>query len=119
MSTIDSKITKKINHTSQNQPQRLQTAVIIPLYNHAATLGKVVAEVICFSNLIIVVDDGSTDHAVTECEKLDKTVHIIRHPHNMGKGMAILSGAKKARELKAGHIITIDADGQHYGEEIP
>ena len=94
-------------------------AVVIPLYNHAATLGKVVAEVQHFSDFIIVVDDGSSDHAVEEFKKLDHSVHIIRHPRNQGKGAAILSGAEKARELKASHIVTIDADGQHYGEDLP
>ena len=119
MPTINSENTKKIKNTSQNQPQPLRIAIIIPLYNHAATLGKVVAEVMRFGDLIIVVDDGSTDNAVEECKKLDQTVHIIRHSCNQGKGVAILSGAEKARELKASHIITIDADGQHYGEDLP
>ncbi|MEA1921867.1 MAG: DUF2062 domain-containing protein [Pseudomonadota bacterium] len=119
MSTIDPEITKKIDNRAQNQPQPLRVAIIIPLYNHAPTLGKVVAEVMRFGDLIIVVDDGSTDNAVAECKKLDQTVHIIRHSRNQGKGAAILSGAEKARELKASHIVTIDADGQHCGEDLP
>ncbi|MCK5540664.1 MAG: DUF2062 domain-containing protein [Deltaproteobacteria bacterium] len=115
----DSQLKKNTYHLSEEGAETPQIAVVIPLYNHAATLVKVVADVQRFSDLIIVVDDGSTDHAVQECEKLDQSIHIIHHPRNLGKGAAILSGAKKARELKAGHIITIDADGQHYGEEIP
>lgn len=111
-----SKTTKKI---SEKESELSPIAVIIPLYNHAATLGKVVADVQRFSDLIIVVDDGSSDDAVAECGKLDQAVHIIRHPRNRGKGAAILSGAEKARELKARHIITIDADGQHFGEDLP
>ena len=103
----------------QNSHKALKVAVVIPLYNHAATLGKVVTDIQLFSDFIIVVDDGSTDDAIAECAKLDPSVHIIRHSRNLGKGMAILSGAAKARELKASHIITIDADGQHYGEDLP
>ncbi len=106
-------------NTIPNHSQPLKTAVIIPLYNHATTLGKVVTDVECFAKLIIVVNDGSTDEAVAECQKLNQSVHIIRHPSNQGKGAAILSGAAKARQLGASHIITIDADGQHYGAEIP
>ena len=104
---------------SEKRSRLSQVAVVIPLYNHAATLEKVVADVQRFSDLIIVVDDGSSDNAVAECEKLDDTVHIIRHPCNQGKGAAIMSGAQKAQELKACHIITVDADGQHFGEDLP
>ena len=115
----DSQLKKTSKNIPEKESELSPIAVVIPLYNHAATLGKVVADVQRFSDLIIVVDDGSSDHAIEECEKLDQSVHIIRHPQNRGKGAAILSGAAKARELKAGHIVTIDADGQHYGEDLP
>ena len=103
----------------QDRSQHLKIAVIIPLYNHAATIEKVVADVQRFADLIIVINDGSTDAAVKECQKLDQSAHIIHHPQNQGKGAAILNGAAKARQLGVSHIITIDADGQHYGSEIP
>ena len=94
-------------------------ALIIPLYNHSATLAKVVLEGQSFTDLIIVVDDGSSDGAAAVINKLPDSVHIIRHSRNLGKGAAILSGAEKALKLKASHIITIDADGQHYSDDIP
>lgn len=94
-------------------------AIVIPLYNHAATLEKVVTESLNFTDILIVVDDGSSDNVSTVLERLDPAVHIIRHPENLGKGAAILSGANRARELNATHIITIDADDQHYSDDIP
>ena len=93
-------------------------AIVIPLYNHAATLEKVVNESRGFSEILIVVDDGSSDNVTEVLKRLDPEIHIIRHPRNLGKGAAILSGAKKACKLKATHIITIDADGQHYSDDI-
>ena len=124
MSTINPNSPKTVSHRSKNQPQPLRVAIIIPLYNHAVTLGKVVSDVLRFADLIIVVDDGSTDGAVAECNKVKgkkngQIVQIISHSCNQGKGVAILSGAERARELKASHIITIDADGQHYGDDLP
>ncbi len=101
---------------SQNRPPVI--AIVIPLYNHAATLEKVVDECRSFTEHLIVVDDGSSDDVNKILTRLDPAVHIIRHPRNFGKGSAILSGAKKARELDATHIITIDADGQHYSDNI-
>lgn len=102
--------------SSHNQPPVI--AIVIPLYNHAATLEKVVAESCRFSEILIVVDDGSSDNATEVLGQLDPAIHIISHPRNLGKGAAILTGAKKARELNATHIITIDADGQHYSDDI-
>ncbi len=93
-------------------------AIVIPLYNHAGTLEKVVAESRGFTEHLIVVDDGSSDDIDKVLPRLDSEIHLIRHPRNLGKGAAILSGAKKARELDATHIITIDADGQHYSDDI-
>jgi len=102
-----------------NDPQSPIIAIVIPLYNHAATLEKVVNESRRFSENMIVVDDGSNDGVGEVLSRLDPTVHLLRHPKNLGKGAAILSGSRKARELNATHIITIDADGQHYSDDIP
>ncbi len=116
-------MTPATNIQAENQalsdPPSPVIAIVIPLYNHAATLEKVVNESRRFSENMIVVDDGSSDGVGEVLSRLDPTVHILRHPENLGKGAAILSGAKKARELKATHIITIDADGQHYSDDIP
>jgi len=61
--------------------------------------------------MVMVVDDGSRDIAADLLTGLD--VHVIRHRKNMGKGAAILTGAKEAGRLGMTHIVTIDADGQH------
>jgi glycosyltransferase involved in cell wall biosynthesis len=109
----------RIGNPALNNVQSPLIAIVIPLYNHAVTLEKVVAESFRFTDILIVVDDGSSDNATEVLERLDPAVHVIRHPQNLGKGTAILSGAKKARELNATHIITIDADGQHFSDDIP
>ena len=42
----------------------LKVCVIIPTYNNAATLAKVIEDVAQYTNHIVVVNDGSTDDTV-------------------------------------------------------
>ncbi|MBQ7457071.1 MAG: DUF2062 domain-containing protein [Desulfovibrio sp.] len=91
-------------------------AVLIPLYNHGQTIRSVVERALQWTSFVFVVDDGSTDDGI---ERLSGcAVRILHCPHR-GKGAAILAGARLAQRLGASHIITLDADGQHYPEDIP
>jgi len=90
--------------------------VVIPVYNHADSLREVVCGVLAVHLEVLVVDDGSTDGGADVLAGLD--VPIVRHPHNLGKGAAILTAAREARRLGVSHIITIDADGQHDPHDI-
>jgi len=85
--------------------------IVIPVYNHAGTLRDVVTRCIKVHDRVMVVDDGSSDGGADNLEGLD--VDIIRHPKNLGKGVAILSAAKKALRSGMTHMVTVDADGQH------
>ena len=92
-----------------NNPIRV--IVVIPVYNHGATLRRVVEKVCRLHDAVMVVDDGSTDGG---CESIrDLHVQKIRHSHNRGKGKAIFSAAKEAEKLGMTHMVTLDADGQH------
>jgi glycosyltransferase involved in cell wall biosynthesis len=44
---------------------------------------------------------------------------VIRHDRNLGYGVAIQSLFRRARELDADVMVTLDADGQHDPNEIP
>ena len=86
-------------------------AVVIPVYNHAATLPTVVAATLAAGWPVVVVDDGSDDGGTARLDRLE--CHLVELPRNMGKGAAILAGAEKAASLGYEQIITLDADGQH------
>jgi len=90
--------------------------IVIPVYNHAATLRRVVSQALQVHGEVMVVDDGSSDDVVTPLRGLN--IHLARHPQNLGKGEAILTGAREARRLGMTHIATLDADGQHNPEDL-
>ncbi len=91
--------------------------VVVPVYNHAATLRGVVSGILAVHDQVLVVDDGSTDLVPDALDGLK--VRLIRHRKNRGKGAAIRTGARAARDMGMTHIITIDADGQHDPADIP
>lgn len=94
-----------------------QILVVIPLYNHAATVRDVVERTLRIHDQVLVVDDGSSDVGTQVLEGLD--VRIIRHPQNRGKGEALRTAFHEAERLGFSHIVTLDADGQHYPEDLP
>lgn len=68
---------------------------------------------------IIVVDDGSSDNTVQIVERVarkNKSIKLIKHKVNKGKGTSMKTGAKAAKNNK---IVFVDADGQFNVSEIP
>ncbi len=91
----------------------MKFCVIIPCFNHPATVAAVAraAQAHC---PVVVVDDGST-------QKLPELpgCTLVRLERNGGKGGALRVGLQKARELGCTHAITMDADGQHFADDLP
>ena len=88
-----------------------KTLVVIPVYNHAKTLRGVVEGALAQGFDVLVLDDGSTDGSLDSVADLPVRRH--RLPVNLGKGGAILAGARIAQSSGYQAILTIDADGQH------
>lgn len=108
--------TKIISEESLLAEVQVKPLIVIPVYNHGKTLRYVAQRSLKFGEVLIV-DDGSTDNGLETVRDLD--LKIVSHKINSGKGQAILTAAQKAEELGKTHIITIDADGQHFPEDIP
>ena len=89
----------------------------IPAYNEEKTIAKVIVKSRKYVDKVFVCDDGSTDMTAGIAEALG--AEVIRHERNMGKGAAIRSLFKKAREEIADVMVTIDGDAQHDADEIP
>lgn len=91
--------------------------VIIPTYNNAGTIRQVVEDVGRYARSVIVVDDGSTDGTGDRLKGLG--VILVRHARNRGKGRALQTGFSLALREGFDYAVTIDADGQHFAEDIP
>lgn len=63
--------------------------------------------------------DGCTDETLTLLATLDFPITIVTHERNKGKGRALVSGFHKAIQMGFDYALTLDADGQHYPEDIP
>lgn len=100
---------------TSNSPSHI--AVVIPAFNEAATIADIVRKAGQYSKLVIVVNDGSTDHTIKTLESLPVTV--LNNAVNQGKGKSLLRGAEYAIEQGASSVITLDGDGQHQPEDIP
>ena len=44
---------------------------------------------------------------------------VVKHDKNQGKGKALKTGFTEAKRLGYKYVITLDADGQHFPEDIP
>lgn len=96
--------------------------VIVPYYNHPATIRKVVCNVLAQGVPCLLVDDGSSEEAArtaSETAAEFEQVSLLRLPVNEGKGAALRAGLIKLEEDGFTHAIQIDADGQHDSADIP
>lgn len=85
-------------------------AVILPAFNEATTISKVILAV--GRNIkVIVVDDGSIDG--TGQVAFSAGAELVTHKVNLGYDRALQSGFLRAMELGFDAAITMDADGQH------
>jgi len=89
---------------------------IIPAYNEAKTISKVINKVKPFVNKVVIVDDGSADKT-QELAKM-QGVKVLSHIINRGQGAALATGNQYALANGADIIIHFDADGQFLAQEI-
>ncbi len=91
----------------------MKPCILIPCYNHVDTVAAV-ARAAREHAPVIVVDDGSTLPLppLPDCT-------VVRLERNRGKAVALRTGFQHASEAGYTHVITMDADGQHFAEDLP
>jgi glycosyltransferase involved in cell wall biosynthesis len=95
----------------------LRIAVVIPARNEEAALPGVLAEIPRDAvDLIIVVDNGSTDHTAAVARAAGATVV---HEARAGYGYACAAGVASALDQGAEALVFLDADGSFDATQIP
>lgn len=91
----------------------------IPIYNEERHLEEVLKEVRRYSDHILVVNDGSTDHT-GELLTHQEGIRVVTHPQNRGYGAALISAFEYTRQHPEFDVlVTMDCDGQHEPARIP
>jgi uncharacterized protein (DUF2062 family) len=91
----------------------VKPCILIPCYNHVATVAAVAQAALAHAPVLIV-DDGST----LPLPEMPGCLRL-RLAKNSGKGAALRAGLQRAAELGFTHAITMDSDGQHFAEDLP
>lgn len=98
--------------------------VVIPTYNEAGNVGRIVPRVrrAVPAVGVLVVDDGSPDGTGRWADRLaarDGRVHVLHRSGKQGLGAAYVAGFRWARERGFDAVVAMDADGSHAPEELP
>jgi glycosyltransferase involved in cell wall biosynthesis len=93
-------------------------AAVVPAYNEAGAIGRVVEEIRAFDPAIdvVVVDDASKDETAAVAESHGATV--LRLPFNVGIGGAVQTGFRYALAEGYDTAVRLDGDGQHDASEL-
>lgn len=110
---------KPVSPAATDHPTRTQwrTVAAIPAFNEAVTIGSVVVQALEHVDLVLVVDDGSSDGTAHIAELAG--ARVLRHPVNQGKGAAVRTAFEWARAMGVEAMVLLDGDMQHDPREIP
>jgi len=72
-------------------------AVVVPAFEEAPRIGRVLTGIPAFVDRIVVVDDGSRDGTAGAAARIpDPRIRVVRHARNRGVGAAIVTGYRVA-----------------------
>ena len=97
-------------------PPQPKAVVVMPAFREAKKVGDTINGVLPYCSTVVVVDDGSGDGTAEAARSA--SADVVVHVENRGKGVALQTGFKRAVELGADLVLTLDADGQHAPSDI-
>ena len=95
--------------------------LLIPIYQHGATIRGVIRSLAEFGLPCFVVDDGSdaATRAVLDAIERDFAwVEVEHHATNRGKGVVLRRGYRLAASRGFTHVVQLDADAQHEAADV-
>jgi glycosyltransferase involved in cell wall biosynthesis len=101
----------------QEQFINVNACVLVPTYNNEDTLKEVIDSILKYTDRLIIVNDGSTDHT-SEILLTYPDIDILSFEENRGKGMALRAGMERGLEKGYEHVIALDSDGQHKASDL-
>ena len=95
-----------------------QSLIIIPTYNEADNVSKIIPEVLAQDEgfHVLIVDDNSPDGTAMLVKNMQKTqsrIHLIERPSKLGLGTAYVAGFKYALTHGFDFVFEMDADFSH------
>ena len=102
--------------------QDRRIAVVVPCYNEATQIRRVLDTLPGEVDRVYVIDDASQDetvHIVREYLPKDSRVHLIVHEHNEGVGGSIATGYKQALAEGMDVAVVMAGDGQMDPADFP
>jgi glycosyltransferase involved in cell wall biosynthesis len=100
-----------------------RVVVVVPAWDEAPRIGRVMRGVPAWVDAIVVVDDASGDGTAEAALAVgDPRVEVILHERNLGVGAAIATGYKRASALASGPrdvFVVMAGDGQMDPRDLP
>lgn len=101
--------------------EKHRSIVVIPTYNEAENLDRLLPELLALELDILVVDDNSQDGTVEVARKWNEkkgVISILERPSKLGLGSAYRAGFALCLQENYKRIIQMDADGSHRVEDL-
>ncbi len=95
----------------------MRVQALIPAFNEAATIARVVTGIAPHVAATCVIDDGSTDGTADAARR--SGADVLSNPGDRGKGTAVRAGLARVLEGDSTHVLLLDGDLQHLPEEAP
>jgi len=95
----------------------MKTCVVMPTYNEAKEIGRIIKKVLAQGLEVVIIDDGSPDN--TSQVAANNGAIVLKNQNNEGKGASLIKGFDYAMKNNFDTVITMDGDGQHLAEDIP
>lgn len=98
----------------------LKIGVVVPAYNEELLIGTVVSTMPDFVDLIVIVDDASSDSTVEVAKRADNLdrVQFVTHPTNLGLGQSLIDGYRAAESAGCDVVAVMAGDAQMSPDDL-
>ncbi|HEM46643.1 MAG TPA: glycosyltransferase family 2 protein, partial [Alphaproteobacteria bacterium] len=117
----ESMIPSRRVRVEQANGSRVIPCLLIPIFDHASTIRRVVESLASEKLPLLIVDDGSGPSTRAVLDRIVRDfdwVEVHHHVANQGKGAALVTGYRIANERGFTHVVQLDADAQHDPDDV-